>query len=255
MIIITGDVHTKIQGSWEQGEKGSELICAEQYLAILKKYKLSSTLFINGKCLDQNPDQVKKLLNFNVELGGHTYENFGNMGLVRSYINRKLFGCVYGSSFYQKKDIKKTKLAFSRLGLSMTSWRTHAFSSNNNTFNLLRKAGVKYISDLFGEPPFEQSGIIHVPITMPPDNNALEYGPNTPKNRDPFIGNTKGRIKPEEWFELIKKRVISNEKQKKISVFLMHPVTMANINNFQLFEKVCKFLSNYKSIKISELKI
>jgi len=70
MIYATGDVHYNIKGHWEQDKAGSELDAAKKYLEILKKYNLSSTLFINGKCLDENPSKIRELLNYNVELGG-----------------------------------------------------------------------------------------------------------------------------------------------------------------------------------------
>ena len=78
----------------------------------------------------------------------------------------------------------------------MTSWRTHAFGSNEQTIRLLKNEGVKYLSDLMGDiKPFEKFGLIHLPISIPPDNNAIAYGALRPENRDPFVGCTKGRIR------------------------------------------------------------
>ncbi len=256
MIYLTGDVHAQIENHFEQKIAGSEIIAARKFLEILKKYNISSTLFINGVSLDKNLKQVKKLLDYDVELGGHTYNNFDKAGLIKNYIYRKYFGCIYGPSWYQKKDIKKTKMAFEKAGLKMNSWRTHAFGSNNKTFLLLKRYGVKYVSDLTGNiNPFEKEGIVHVPINIPVDQNTIAYSILSPENRGPFVGCVKGRIKPEEWFEILKERVIKNEKEKKDSVILIHPITMAVLDNFELFEKIAKFLSKYKSGKISEIKI
>jgi hypothetical protein len=258
MIILTGDVHSQNLRSWEQKRIGSEIKAAETYLKILKKHNLSCTLFINGKCLDNKDEkeQVKKLLGYDVELGGHTYDNFSGMGIFRSYIYRKIFGCIYGSARFQKKDIKKTKKAFEKFGLKMLSWRTHAFGSNNQTFKILGQEGVKYISDLTGEiEPFSSEGVIHLPINISVDQNTIAYGILKPENRDPFASCVRGRIKPEEWFEILKKRVEENEKKKQASILLIHPATMAVLDNFALFEKITKFLSEYKAIKISEFQL
>lgn len=255
MIIITGDVHSNIKDHWEQEKKGSEIACAEKYLKILKKHNLSSTLFINGICIDKEQDSVKNLLKYDVELGGHTYDNFGSMSILKSYYRRKIYKGLYGSESQQRKDIIKTKSAFEKLNLKMTSWRTHAFASNKDTFKILKENGVKYVSDFFTKEPFEELGIIHVPINTPPDNNALAYGPMVPENRDLFIGCTKGRITSSEWLEILKKRVMENEKSKKISILLIHPITMAVLDDFKSFEELCKFLSKYQSLKMSELKI
>jgi len=253
MIYITGDVHAKMKENWEQEKAGGELDAAKKYLEILKKNKLSSTLFINGKCLDESSSKIKELLKYDVELGGHTYDNFGNLTLIRSYINRKFFGCVYGSKRFQRKDIKKTKKAFENFGLKMESWRTHAFNSNKTTFRILRENNVRYVSDLIGDTkPNENAGIIHVPINIPVDVTTIAYGETRPENRNPFASCTKGRIKAEEWFEIIKKRVIDNEKKKIPSVLLIHPITMAVLDDFKLFELITKFLSIYKSGKILE---
>ena len=248
MIYLTGDVHTKIKEHWEQKISGNELDAAKKYLEILKKNKISCTLFLNGKCLNEEPEKVKELLNYDIEIGGHTYDNFGNMNPIKGYINRKRFGCVYGPFKYQKKDIEKTKLAFEKFNLEMNSWRTHAFASNDETFELLKENKVKFVSDLVGEVrPFEKEGVVHLPINIPDDVDTISFGLLTPENRNPFASCTKGRIKPEEWFEILKKRVTGNEKKKIPSILLIHPITMATLDDFKLFEEIAKFLSKYKS--------
>lgn len=255
MIYLTGDVHSKSLNNWEQEVAGLEIKATEKYLEILKEYHLSCTLFINGECLDQEKETIKKLLNFDIELGGHTYNNFGKVGVIKSYLYRKFFGCIYGSFSMQKKDIKKTKIAFEKLGLKMTSWRTHSFASNDNTFKLLNKEGVKYVSDLVGDIRPFQKEVIHLPINIPVDQNTIIYGKLNPKNRNPFASCVKGRVKAEEWFEILKKRVQYNERNKIDSVILIHPETMAVLDDFKLFEEIAKFLSKYKSKKISEIEI
>ncbi len=255
MIYLTGDVHSKSLNNWEQKVWGSEINAAERYLEILKKYKIVSTIFINGECLDFERESVSKLLNFDVEIGGHTYNNFGKFGIIKSFLFRKLFGCVYGSSSFQRRDISKTKKSFEQFGLKMNSWRTHSFGSNENTFRILKEKEVEYLSDLTGDiPPFEKEGIIHLPINIPVDQNTIVYGKLKPENREPFASCVKGRIKAEEWFEILKKRVQYNEKNNIPSIILIHPSTMAVLDNFKLFEKIAEFLSKYQSQKISEFK-
>ncbi|MFH1607960.1 MAG: polysaccharide deacetylase family protein [archaeon] len=256
MIFITGDVHSNKLKTWEQKKIGSEIKASKKYLDILKKYGLNCTLFVNGISLDNKNEsqEINELLEYDIQLGGHTYDNFGKMNIIKSYIYRRIYGCIYGSSEFQKKDIKKTKEAFEKKGLKMSSWRTHAFGSNRKTFEILQKEGVLYISDLLGDKkPFESGGMIHLPINIPVDQNTIIYGELRPENRDPFASCTKGRIKVEEWFEILKKRVKENEKNKVPSIILIHPATMAYLDDFELFEKVAKFLSKYKSKKISEL--
>jgi len=256
MIYITGDVHSRIGGHWEQEKSGDEIFNTIKYLKILKKYKLKSTLFINGVLLDNSSEKIKGILEYDVELGGHTYDNFSSMRAVKSYVYRKLWGCIYGPESFQKRDIMRTKRAFKRRGLKMTSWRTHAFGSNEKTFEILQKEGVRHVSDLLGRTDvFESGGIVHVPVNIPVDIVTISVGPWRPENRDPFASCTKGRIEPEEWFDIIKKRVIENEKNGKNSVLLLHPITMAALDNFEMFEKICSFLSQFESDKISNLKL
>jgi peptidoglycan/xylan/chitin deacetylase (PgdA/CDA1 family) len=255
MIFLTGDVHFPLN-SWEEKIAGQDIDNTIRYLEVLKRYKIPCTLFINGKLLDEEPEKVKELLKYNAELGGHTYNNFGNLNIFRSYINRKLYGCIYGSRKYQKKDIKKTKEAFHKVGVEIESWRTHSFGSNEKTFEILKENKIKYVSDLLGgTKPFEKIGLIHLPINIPVDVNTIAYGEFKPENRNPFESCTKGRISPDEWFEIIKKRISDNEKKHIPSILLLHPTTMAVIDNFVLFEKVVKFLSRYKCLKISEINI
>jgi len=255
MIYLTGDVHARSLNNWEQKTWGPETNAAKKYLEILKKYNVSSTLFINGECLNLEPGIVKELLNFNVELGGHTYNNFGKLGIIKSFLFRKLFGCIYGPVSFQRRDILKTKKAFEKLGVKMNSWRTHAFGSNENTFKILNKEGIKYVSDLTGDIKPFSNGIIHLPINIPVDQNTISYGRLKPENREPFASCVKGRIKAEEWFDLLKKRIQHNEKNKIDSIILIHPSTMAALDNFKLFEEIAKFLSKYKSAKMSDFKV
>ena len=132
---------------------------------------------------------------------------------------------------------------------------TTAFGSNDLTFNLLKELDVKYVSDLVGDiKPFYKE-VMHMPINIPIDQNTIAYGMLKPENRNPFASCTKCRIKAEEWFDILKKRVIENEKNKIPSIILIHPATMMVLDNFKLFEEICKFLSKYKSFKISEFKL
>lgn len=258
MIFLTGDVHNSIKESWEQKSIGAsdDIESAEKFLKILEKYKIKSTLFLNGSLLENNREKIKDLLKYDIEIGGHTYNNFGQMNIFKSYFNRKMFGCVYGSDNYQKKDILKTKIAFEKIGLKMDSWRTHSFASNEKTFEFLRDNGVKFVSDLLGNQlPFEKNGMIHVPINLPVDQNTMVYGNLSPENRDPFASCTKGRISSEEWFEIFKKRISSNERKKIPSIMLIHPMTMRVLDDFAMFEKIAKFLSKYESGKISDFKV
>ncbi len=256
MIYLTGDVHSSNLKCWEHEIVGSQIKSAKRYLEILRKYKIPCTLFVNGICLDQEDEEIKELLKFNVELGGHTYDNFGKIGRIRSYVYRKIFRCIYGPEFYQRRDIQKTKRAFEKFGLKMSSWRTHAFGSNEKTFIILKEAEVKVVSDLTGEiKPFERDGIVHLPINIPIDNNTIAYGKIKPENRDPFASCTKGRISPEEWFEILKKRIESNERKRIDSILLIHPVIMAVLDDFALFEKIARFLSKFKCKKVSEMSL
>jgi peptidoglycan/xylan/chitin deacetylase (PgdA/CDA1 family) len=256
MIYLTGDVHMNIPNYWEQKTAGRDILNAVKYLEILKKYKISSTLFLNGKCLEEDKEKVKELLKYNVELGGHTYDNFGSMGSIKSYIYRKIWGCIYGPKSYQKRDIRKTINEFEKSGIKITSWRTHSFGSNEDTYKILREEGIKFVSDIVGEvKPFSKNEIVHIPINIPVDVVTISYGEWKTESRNPFASCVKGRIAPEEWFEIIKKRVIYNEKNKIDSVLLIHPTTMAVLDNFKLFEEIVKFLSKYKSNKISMFKV
>jgi peptidoglycan/xylan/chitin deacetylase (PgdA/CDA1 family) len=253
MIYLTGDVHSEIKGHWEQNIGGAEIDAALRYLEILKKDDLKCTLFLNGKLLDEEKEKIKRMFEYEVELGGHTFDSFGSFGIIKSYTYRKLFGCVYGPPFYQERDIKKTKKAFEKSGMKMLSWRTHAFGSNDNTFSILKDNGVTHVSDLLGEQkPFKKKGIIHLPINIPVDVNTISYGELKPENRNPFASCTKGRITPNEWLDIVKKRVTQNEKNKTDSVILIHPITMKVLDDFKLFQEIAEFLSRYQSEKISK---
>lgn len=258
MIYLTGDVHANIPGYWEQEIGGNELDACIKYLEILKSHNIRCTVFINGKCINEETEKIKKMLGYDVELGGHTYDNFGKMNIFRNYINRKRYGCVYGSPRFQEIDISKTKKIFYEFGLEMKSWRTHAFASNEDTYRILAENGISYVSDLFNQAPFKKHygnfSIMHMPINIPVDVTTVSYGEFDPKNRDPFASCVKGRIEPEEWLEILKKRVSENEKKRTSSILLIHPITMKVMDDFKMFERIAEFLSKYKSRKIYEFR-
>lgn len=276
MICLTGDVHHDLKfkpGGYQLYLDGSESKVAIKYLEITEKYDLKVTLFITGKSFVENMRDIEKLLDFdNLEIGGHTWSAFRPVWLHRTF--KLIIGSIYGPKFYQQIDIKKTlSIIQEKKGRKPTSWRTHSYASNNTTLKILENEGVKIISDDVDKrkikPFFVSNNLLSLPINVMPDHEHLYF-----KSR----GRTKSAVEKEikrkgkqdkkafgyfttqsftitEYYEIIKKQIENIEEKKGIATLLLHPHVMKLTDNFETFEKLCKWINNkeYETIWCKEV--
>lgn len=262
MICLTGDVHHMSMQSFDQAFlPGTEVDAALKYAQIASQFKLKVTLFITGKCVEEEHAKLAILSRYkNVEFGGHNYNAFRPLlpyRLSHLILNRK-----NGPAFIQKRDIQKTsKIIKEKLGVKIDSWRDHAFRNDANTKKLLFSYGIKYFSD-FRSPstvlPFNDKSLCHFPINTLPDHDHIYHGSfqdRSPKdrhrlkNRSPF---GMGRMDIKDWLRVVKKQVDNISKQQGVATLLVHPGCMEIGDNFETFMALCSFLSGYESITMNE---
>lgn len=142
-VFVTGDVHHDLNMGINEVE------AAEKYVEVVRECGVKATLFVTGKCVDENQSFWRGVPEC-IELGGHTYSawsKYVHHKKVFHWLQKKLFGCEYGCYPYQWLDIKRTVNAFKRLDVPLISWRTHGYASNATTRKILQKHDVKIISD------------------------------------------------------------------------------------------------------------
>ena len=85
------------------------------------------------------------------------------------------------------------------------------------------------------------------PINIMIDHTHIKHG--TSINSDKGLGDdfVNKRQNIEDWFEIVKNQIRKNEMKNYASVLLVHPSCMKITDNFLIFNKLCKFLSNFET--------
>jgi len=256
MILLTGDVHhMSLKTKDQQYMPCTEMEAAVRYARIARQNGLKVTLFITGKSAIEEPTLLRVLANMeNVCLGGHNFYAFHPKWLYK--ILNHLFCTKNGPSFLQEWEIRKTKDVFYSLcGVRIDSWRDHGYRQDKNTYRLLLRNKITYISDDVGPEfsgPYEvQPGQFSIPINVLPDHDHLVHGSftttiqkNNPKRRSLF---DKGLYSAKEWLELVKTQVTEIVRQGNVATLLVHPACMMILDDFFTFMKLCKFLQDFES--------
>jgi hypothetical protein len=137
---------------------------------------------VTGLALREQPDKYKAISSLdNVELGGHDWDSLKNHTLRTALW--AVFGSRYGPKAYQRHEIGKTIAAFkSCVGCSPQTWRGHSYCVDENTYELLRRAGIRVVSDevvCFDRPDagIQQlfPGLWSVPINTMPDHDTVMH--------------------------------------------------------------------------------
>lgn len=266
MLCVTGDLHHMSLGTNEQNflpPGKTEIETGFHYLNIAEKYGIKTTLFITGKCFQEEWKQVKTLLHFQLnEIGGHTFNAFSPKLPYRIF--NKLFGSFNGPKFVQRWDIQRTiDIIYENTGRKITSWRNHAYMHDHHTNNLLFTQNIQVTSDcvdpLIIKPYRESNGITVLPLNVIPDHEHLLHAHRTERLQN-YIHTKYGwsdkfgwkAFPPKDWLKLVIRDVEKIENQDGIATVLMHPLCMFSADNFTIFEEFCRFASHRTTIFASE---
>lgn len=261
MICLTGDVHhMSMKGADQPYIQGTEVESAERYLEIAGKYGIKSTLFFTGKCILEEYQKIRHLQsNFKIESGGHTYRAFKPRLLYK--ISYRLLNRKNGPLFLQRYEIRKTVNIFKEfLNYNIVSWRDHAYRNDKNTPGLLKEAGIKYFSDIASPhylKPFLKDSLFYVPINVLPDNDYVYHGSRMPGsfNEDDLMKKPfqEKAMPAEKWLEKVQGQIKEISRAGGVSTLLVHPACMEIADNFKTFEKLCHFVSQYKTLFMREI--
>ena len=261
VICLTGDVHhMSLRTSDQAFLKGTEVDAALEYVNILSQHDLNVTLFVTGKAVKEETDKLRQISNRqNVQLGGHNYYAFKPR--LPFKVCNKWFNIKNGPAFFQNWEIKKTIETFKQvLGYDICSWRDHGYRHDKNTARLLKKSGIKYFSDRIGREhagPENKEGLVHIPINVLPDHDYVYHARRLPGSFDeqtlinsPF---GTGAMSIEQWFEAVTGDVENVVKNDGVATLLIHPACMQIADQFKTFEKICRFLKQFETVKMNEL--
>lgn len=249
-VCLTGDVHHRGMGGRDQSLAGSaEVELGVDYLRIAGRMRLRPTLFLTGRCVEQDAQTVAGYADLaDCQLGGHGYAALTPWAIHFGML-RRLTGSAWFGAADQRRDIARTLAAFNkRLGHSPTVWRTHAYAGDANSPELLRAAGVTVLSDARDltslRPVADRSGIILAPINTWPDHENIAHPIG--------VAGGPGRMSPEEWLTGILRQVEKILDRGGIALLLAHPVCMKLSDDFKTFTRLCEALRDYPSLHLSE---
>ncbi|MDD5207532.1 MAG: hypothetical protein PHS17_19035 [Desulfobacterales bacterium] len=247
MICLTGDVHHMSLWPRHQGmEDGrvTEVDCLAAYLDIAKRNGIKTTAFLTGKAVLEEGLKLRKLLDPDfVEVAGHTYTAF-RPKIIYGTASR-ILRLSNGPRFVQKWDIRMTvEMIRKVLGLNILSWRDHAYRHDRNTYGLLARNGIRFVSDEVSNlnaALFTSDGIQVVPINTTPDHENLPHC----RSRAPYSA---GR-----WVERIIQEVAILSARGATAVILAHPACMYVEDRFASFRRLCECLKDHPSCLMKEV--
>ncbi len=256
MIFLTGDVHfrnEKLFGD-QRFMAISEVEAAKKYIHIAERYGVKATLFFTGKSVEEDPDAMKEILKIkNIEIGGHTYNAYQPEILYRLF--KRFHAPINGPEWWQERDIRKTVEAIGDVtGVNIVSWRNHAYRYDEYTYNILIRYGIKVVSnDVAPQKKFSEklnNGMFSLPINTTPDHEHLYHGEKKYiEGVKEFYGKYSRGIFYfiDKWLEVIEEEIKAIESAGGCAALLCHPSCMEAADGMETFDKLCSFLSGYKT--------
>jgi len=254
-VVLSGDVHQAI-GSADQGfTQSSESAIASEYARRAADYGLKVTLFVTGRAMIDNSTEVAPLLKMdNVEIGGHGWDALRPLWW-HGMLNR-LTGSPHGLPTMQQRMIQRTCSTIQALtGRPVRSWRNHAYRHDRHTARLLAAAKVKVWSDAVEPemytPSRHSEGVVILPINTTPDHENLWHGARTPASV--ADENNAVAYPPMKWCDQVCSQVETILDAGGVATILAHPICMKISDNWNTFDRLCRFLSKYKSLFAREV--
>jgi peptidoglycan/xylan/chitin deacetylase (PgdA/CDA1 family) len=274
MVCLTGDIHHSSLRINDQrfipDRDDSEPKIAVRYLELVEKRNLKVTFYVTGKTLAEEWESFRPIAeSTSVEIGGHTYA-----GLPRSLSSRirsALTGRAslshatrHGSYAAQKRDVEgMIAIAERKTGKRIIAWRSHGLVVDENTYGILVRCGIRFISDELSWdkllPERTPEGLISHPMNVVMDHDHIYHAHRTPeyvaaqKRIGGFASDPALESWPiDEWARIVERQVAEIERRGGIATVLMHPLCMFLADRFAAARRLLDFFSQFVSLWASE---
>jgi len=265
MICLTADLHhMSLNTGNQQHSDKTEMSLAGEFVKMMETRNIKGTFFITGRSFEEEWTEVRPIAESpNIEIGGHTYEAFEPALLHRIWM--KLTGNYNGPYAYQYRDTKKTiDIILKKTGKRITTWRNHMYMHGPNTEKILSKLGIKICSDGVKKENHtlikDASGLFNLPINIIPDHEHIIHAERTPE----WIEQWQKRYKwsddfgpesyyIEEWTEMVLEQLQANESEGKLSVLIIHPITMYLADEFKSVQRILDYIATRQSVFMGDL--
>ena len=252
-VCLTGDIHSMQisypEQAFLQGDI-SELKLGQKYNSIAERYGIDVTLFVSGLAAKSQPETLRQIAaRPQTEIGGHTYRSLRPKLLHTAF--RRFTGSLYGPTQYQRYDIKRTKRAIeSILSEDLSSWRTHAYASDEQTPQILVDCGFTTISDdvvpASETHPKRQNGLLSIPVNTLRDHGHMYHAERTesavaeaPHPGDEFCRDS---FSPSEWGDRVIAQIREIVEEGGIATIQAHPICQYIADEFDTLERLVRWL-------------
>lgn len=265
MICLTADLHhMSLKTGNQMHSDKTEISLAAEFVKMMESRDIKGSFFITGRSFEEEFDELLPIIvSPNIELGGHNYEAFKPELLHRVW--NKLTKNYNGPYAYQYYDTKKTiDIIEAITGKRINIWRNHMYMHGSNTEKVLSSLGIGICSDGVVKDNFtpqeDATGIYNLPINIIPDHEHIIHAERTPQwikqwqeryNWSDDFGPDSYYI--DEWAELVLNQLRENEQNKRLSVMIIHPITMYLADNFIAVKKILDFIATKESVFMGDL--
>ncbi len=265
MICLTADLHhmSLKTGNQLHSDK-TEMSLAGEFVKMMEKRSIKGSFFITGKSFDEEWTEVKPIVESpNIEVGGHNYAAFKPELLHRVW--NKITKNYNGPYAYQYYDTKKTiDIIYTKTGKRINIWRNHMYMHGPNTEDILHRLGIDICSDGVNKKQHNllnrTSGIYNLPINIIPDHEHIIHAERTPEwiekwqkryNWSDDFGSESYCI--DQWSKLVLIQLQENESKNKLSVMILHPITMYLADKFESVKKILDYIQTKETVFMGDL--
>uniref|UniRef100_UPI0025DF600F hypothetical protein n=1 Tax=Sulfurimonas sp. TaxID=2022749 RepID=UPI0025DF600F len=170
-----------------------------------------------------------------------------------------------GPYAYQHNKKKKTiDIIYAKTGIKINIWRNHMYMHGANTEKVLSSLDINICSDGVVKENCDLqedvNGIYNLPINIIPDHEHIIHAERTPQwikqwqaryNWSDDFGPESYYI--EEWAELVLNQLKENEAKKKLSVMIIHPITMYLADGFKSVRTILDYIQTKESVFMGDL--
>ncbi len=263
MICLTGDVHhaslmTNDQMYMAESDL-TEIRVTEQYVRLLAKYGVKSTLYVCGRCFTEEWDDLEPVVTHPlVEVGGHMFNARFPRECFDTYGEQT--GLWNGPRWFQDWDIRRNvEVVRETMEYDIVSWRAHSYMVDANSYELLASHGIRLVSDAVEAanvlPKRIEHELISHPINTIPDHDHLYHAHRTHEyvekiNQRGYGADDFGAVSysVEEWGDLVMKQALAIDAQGGVATILAHPICMYLADGFAVLEKLLERVAGMDTI-------
>ncbi|QOR61943.1 polysaccharide deacetylase family protein [Sulfurovum sp. ST-21] len=265
MICLTADLHhMSLKTGNQLHSDRTEMSLAGEFVKMMEARDIKGSFFITGRSFEEEWDEVKPIVESpNIEVGGHTYEAFKPELLHRVW--NKLTKNYNGPYAYQYYDTKKTiDIIYKKTGKRINIWRNHMYMHGPNTEKILKSLGIDICSDGVKKENFtlqkDDTGLYNLPINIIPDHEHIIHAERTPEwiaqwqkryNWSDDFGPDSYYI--DTWAEMVLDQLKENEAKGRLSVMIIHPITMYLADGFKAVQKILDYIQTRETIFMGDL--